>query len=84
MSSHQASRPSWDCTGCGLAWPCPTRRQELAAQYGGARVSLMLYLAACFVEACEDLPAATVGDLYGRFLLWPRQPTGKGNRPRFR
>jgi hypothetical protein len=51
----------------------------------GARVSLMLYLAACFVEACEDMPAATVGDLHGRFLIWPRAQTpGRGNRPRFR
>jgi hypothetical protein len=40
----------------------------LIAEYAGASVSLMLYLAACFVDACQDMPAAIVGDLYGRFL----------------
>lgn len=32
----------------------------------------MVYLAACFVDACADMPHATVGGLYARFLLWPR------------
>jgi hypothetical protein len=35
----------------------------------------MLYLAACFVEACEDMPHATVGSLYTRFLRWPPAST---------
>jgi hypothetical protein len=37
----------------------------------------MLYLAACFVEACEDMPLATVGGTYARFLLWPHASTSE-------
>lgn len=72
MSVHGAVRPGWTCAGCGLPWPCATRRRQLAAEYMGAPTSLMVYLAACFVDACEDMPHATVGGLYARFLLWPR------------
>jgi len=43
----------------------------LAAEYAGARVSLMLYLTMYFVDACEDMPRSAAGDLYQRFLLWP-------------
>ncbi|GGJ74142.1 hypothetical protein GCM10010123_00100 [Pilimelia anulata] len=68
MSLHHALRPRWTCGACADPWPCPTRRRQLAAEYAGARVSLMLYLTGCFVAACEDLPHATVGDLYRRFL----------------
>ncbi|MFI5494639.1 flavin reductase [Actinoplanes sp. NPDC051859] len=71
MSLHQPVRPRWICSGCGADWPCPTRRQQLTAEYAGARVSLMVYLTACFVQACEDAQAETVGDLYHRFLSWP-------------
>jgi hypothetical protein len=71
VSAHQPVRPGWTCSGCGSAWPCLTRRQQLAAEYTGARASLMLYLTTCFVDACEDMPRVTVGDLYRRFLLWP-------------
>lgn len=77
MSVHQPVRPGWACGGCGLDWPCRTRRQQLAAEYAGARVSLMLYLAACFVEACGDMPHATVGGMYARFLLWPHVSTNE-------
>ena len=72
MSMHCAVRPGWTCASCGLPWPCVTRRRQLAAEYLGARTSLMVYLAACFVEACQDMPQTTAGDLYDRFLLWPR------------
>jgi hypothetical protein len=72
MSVHAAVRPDWTCAGCGLSWPCATRRRQLTAEYIGAPTSLMVYLAGCFVEACEDMPHATVGGLYARFLLWPR------------
>ncbi|MEV4641608.1 flavin reductase [Actinoplanes sp. NPDC049548] len=76
MSVHQPVRPSWICGGCSLAWPCPTRRLELTAEYAGARVSLMVYLTTCFVEACHDNPDGTIGCLYDRFLTWPARPSG--------
>jgi hypothetical protein len=31
----------------------------------------MLYLAACFAEACKETPQAPVDVLYAQFLLWP-------------
>jgi len=31
----------------------------------------MLYLAAYFMEACDDLPDAPTGSLHKRFLSWP-------------
>jgi hypothetical protein len=72
VSAHQPIRPGWTCTGCGAAWPCGTRRRQLAAESTGARVSRMLFLAACFVDACSDMPHETVGALYSRSLLWPQ------------
>jgi hypothetical protein len=73
VSMHLPVRPAWTCGACDLVWPCPTRKRQLVAEFDGARVSLMLYLSAYFVEACADLPAAAVGDLYERFFIWPRQ-----------
>ncbi len=72
MTEHAAVRPSWTCTGCASAWPCHTRRQQLTAEYDGAVVALSLYMVICFVEASADLPHATVGVLYQRFLGWVR------------
>jgi hypothetical protein len=81
VSVHQPVRPGWVCAGCGSAWPCPTRCQELAAEYVGARVSLMLYLTMCFVEACEDMPGEAAGELYRRFLYRPTAPRARRTDP---
>jgi hypothetical protein len=79
MTAHLPLRPAWTCTGCGAAWPCPSRRSQLTAEYSGADLPLSLYLAACLVEAAFDLPQISAGDLYARFLGWvpirPRGPT---------
>jgi len=72
MTEHAAVRPTWTCTGCASAWPCQTRRQQLTAEYDGAVVALSLYMVICFVEVSADLPHATVGVLYQRFLGWVR------------
>ena len=74
MSIHLPIRPGWTCGACGRPWPCPTRQRELLAEYEGARVSLMLHLAGCFVEASADLPTAAAGALYRRFFGWPGHP----------
>jgi hypothetical protein len=44
----------------------------LSAEYAGAVVSLALYLGGCFIEAARDLPYASAGELYWRFLGWFR------------
>jgi hypothetical protein len=73
MTAHNPIRPGWSCRGCGDDWPCPSRRQQLQAEYVDARVSLTLYLAACMVDAAFDLPIAPAGVLYDRFLGWVRR-----------
>jgi hypothetical protein len=78
MALHYAVRPAWTCADCGLEWPCPPRREQLAGEYVSARVPLMLYLAACFAEACDGLPQESVSGLYARFLLWPRSSSAHG------
>lgn len=73
MSMHQPIRPDWTCAGCGAPWPCPTRKRQLIAHYHQTPVSLMVYLAGFFVEACQDLPGVLAGMLHERFLAWPAQ-----------
>lgn len=70
MSTHIPIRPGWLCAGCAVDWPCPTRRRQLLAEYGGAPVSLALYLGACFVDAAGDLRDVPAGDLHARFFAW--------------
>jgi len=70
VSAHQPVRPTWLCGGCGDPWPCVSRRRQLLAEYDRAPVSLTLYLAALFVDAVQDLPAAASGELYARFIGW--------------
>lgn len=80
MSVHIPLRPAWSCAGCSLPWPCPTRRDQLVAEYATDTLPLALYLAACLVDAAYDLPHAPAGVLYQRFLGWLRDrhlPTGR-------
>ncbi|MEU8424407.1 flavin reductase [Micromonospora sp. NPDC048835] len=72
MTSHLAITPGWTCGGCGADWPCPTRRQELRAEYHSAPVSLALYLAAQLVDAAQDLAHVPAGHLHYRCLGWTR------------
>ena len=74
--SHTAVRPSWTCATCDAPWPCYSARRQLRVEYDGASLSLGLYLAACLVEAAEQLPPS--GALYGRFLGWTRGPKAEG------
>ncbi|MFV2127536.1 hypothetical protein ACFHWS_23810 [Micromonospora sp. LOL_013] len=68
MTLHRPVRPTWMCAGCGLPWPCQTRRLELLAEYAGAVVSLSVYMAACLLDAMADLPDYRCGYLYSRFI----------------
>ncbi|MFR9780103.1 hypothetical protein ACL02O_29105 [Micromonospora sp. MS34] len=72
MSTHGPVMPIWSCGGCGLPWPCVTRRRELRAEYADAPVSLALYLGAYLVQATEDMPWTPAGVLHRRFLGWTR------------
>ncbi|MGC9665555.1 flavin reductase [Planosporangium sp. 12N6] len=67
---HSPIRPQWICVGCGYAWPCPTRRGQLAAEYDRAPVCLSLLMSAHFVQAAADLPGVPAGDLRMRFVVW--------------
>ncbi len=81
---HTASRPDWECRDCGLPWPCPTRCGELACEYADGRTPLMLFLTACFLDACGDLPGESIGTLYARFLLWPTSAARDAPEPEAR
>ncbi|MEV0725348.1 flavin reductase [Micromonospora purpureochromogenes] len=72
MTTHHPITPAWTCGGCGIDWPCPTRRRELLAEYDHAPVSLALYLAAHLVDATQDLAHVPAGHLHHRFLRWTR------------
>ncbi|MEU5907508.1 hypothetical protein ABZ780_24445 [Micromonospora sp. NPDC047467] len=72
MSSHGPVLPIWSCGGCDAPWPCPTRRRELSAEFGGASVSLALYMGAQLVRASADLTWVPAGALHRRFLGWVR------------
>jgi hypothetical protein len=74
VTVHLAARPSWTCLACGIPWPCRSRRRELIAEFDGARVSLSLFLAGCFVQAAREQPHVAAGLLYARFLGWARSP----------
>jgi len=63
---HVPVRPVWTCAACGRPWPCPSRQRQLLAEYADARVSLSVFLSACFVQACADLAAMPAGVLYRR------------------
>jgi hypothetical protein len=39
---HTFVRPSWQCAGCGEAWPCADRRRRLLARYQGEALRLDL------------------------------------------
>ncbi|NYT96020.1 hypothetical protein [Salinispora sp. H7-4] len=74
MTAHGPVPRVWNCGGCGLPWPCPTRERELRAEYADAPVSLALYLGALLVRAAEDLPGVPAGPLHRRFIGWTRLP----------
>jgi hypothetical protein len=68
MTTHRPIAPAWTCGGCGVDWPCRTRRRELLAEYDRAPVSLALYLAAQLVDAAQDLAHVPAGHLHHRFM----------------
>lgn len=72
MTTHGPVMPIWSCGGCGLLWPCPTRRRELRAEFADAPVSLALYLGSYLIQAAEDMPWTPAGVLHRRFLGWVR------------
>ena len=73
MTTHGPITPIWICGGCGMPWPCPTRRRQLQAEYADAPVSLALYLGAYLVQAAQDMPWTPAGVLHRRFLGWTRE-----------
>ncbi|WBB79569.1 hypothetical protein O7606_26040 [Micromonospora sp. WMMD882] len=70
MTSHGPTMPEWTCGGCGLPWPCPTRRRELRAEFDGAPMSLTIHMRSWFASAAEDLGTAPAGALHARFVGW--------------
>lgn len=69
---HTPRRPQWDCRTCKEAWPCEPARVRLAEAYGRDRVGLAMYCGSLHPVASEELPAATPGELWERFVGWTR------------
>ncbi|MER7455414.1 hypothetical protein [Micromonospora sp. NPDC126480] len=69
-AAHLPARPSWTCTGCGQAWPCPDRRRRLLERYAIERITLHVYLGTQLAEAASDLRQVPPALLYERFLGW--------------
>ena len=70
MSVHVALRPSWVCAGCGVPWPCPTRRRQLRAEYNGGRPELSALMGYYLDQAQSDVPSASPAGLDQRFVGW--------------
>ncbi|WP_433493477.1 hypothetical protein ACQP26_18170 [Micromonospora sp. CA-248089] len=72
--AHLPLAPSWQCSGCAAAWPCPTKQSQLLVEFGGTTAGLAVYLGACLVAATKDLPALPPAQARARFLGWlPRR-----------
>lgn len=69
---HPPTRPGWHCERCDVPWPCDTARMQLAEQYGADRVGLSMHLGGRMSLAVRELPNATPGELFERFVRWTR------------
>ncbi|WP_433064385.1 hypothetical protein [Dactylosporangium sp. CS-033363] len=68
---HTFVRPSWQCAGCGEAWPCADRRRRLLARYQGEalRLDLRTMLGTWMLRANRDL-ALPEEQAEARFIGW--------------
>lgn len=69
---HTARRPDWICTGCAADWPCAPAKVNLSEEYGVDRVGLAVHMSIQLHRAAGELPTATAGELYERFVKWTR------------
>lgn len=69
---HEALRPSWQCAGCGVPWPCATRRRQLRAEYS-REPELAALMEWYLAQAGADLPGASPAGLEDRFIGWVGQ-----------
>ncbi|MCZ7420176.1 hypothetical protein O7605_11690 [Verrucosispora sp. WMMA2121] len=70
---HHPDRPSWDCAGCGDAWPCGTVRAHLLHAYGPDVSGLSLAMAAHYYDAIADLTDVSPQELHLRIVGWVRR-----------
>lgn len=65
---HIARRPDWSCVVDGQPYPCRVARKELTAENSPTRLAVFMW--AQLEEAAHDLPNASVGEMFERFLKW--------------
>ncbi len=70
---HLPNRPAWTCQVCEQPYPCPTRRTQLLAEFGGASVQLTVFMSIDLMDAVAELPGVKGADLHRRFF-WYRYP----------
>lgn len=82
---HIARRPDWTCVVDGQPYPCPVARQELAAERSPTQLAVFMW--AQLESAAHDLPNASLGEMFERFLKWTwhlpsvEWTSGNPNRP---
>ena len=74
IQEHEPERPSWACQACAEPWPCVIARARLL---GIPRFQLGLIMNVRLAEAASDLPNATPGALWERFVSWTHRPPGQ-------
>lgn len=67
---HMPARPTWGCTACGEAWPCPPRQARLVEEYAGTPATLRALMSMRLADAASDLRTVPAGALRERFLGW--------------
>jgi hypothetical protein len=56
-----------------VQWPCPTRRNQLLAEFDRTPVSLALLMGGYFMDAAQDLVTESANALYHRFMGWLKE-----------
>jgi hypothetical protein len=66
---HTPLRPSWLCVMDGKPWPCDPAREEMADD---CRITRAIMMSVMLDLAAGDMPTATPGELFERFVAWTR------------
>ncbi|MFG1649831.1 flavin reductase [Micromonospora sp. NPDC049275] len=69
---HLATRPTWRCQSCGIAWPCSAAKLSLLGEYRENRSALVAYLMTLRDEAAGQCHGTKPADLDDRFVAWAR------------
>jgi hypothetical protein len=79
-AEHTFRTPAWTCRVCAQPWPCPTRKDQLAAEaHDISPAAVGVFLGVCLAQALHDMPTADPVQLYRRFLGWLSPARGQNH-----